>query len=257
MNKPITTPNLPQSNVSLAVIGEGHERVAVALEHELQIALLYSKANISIDRCAANHADMAVHCTGGGTVVADCSQTELITKLRQQGATVVPTERPVSGAYPADVALNCVSIGGRLLCREDAVSERLREAYEKKGVLILNVKQGYTKCSTLPIGENAVITDDETIFKACMSLKLDCLKISRGDIYLDGVHEGFIGGSGFMLNKKTAVFFGELSTHKDGKKISDFLKRHGVDFVELTEGQLQDIGGVVSICEKAELMLEP
>jgi hypothetical protein len=64
----------------------------------------------------------------------------------------------------------------------------------KKNFNIIDVKQGYTKCSVLPVSNNAFITDDISIYNQCVSFGIDVLYVGKGDVSLPGYNYGFIGG---------------------------------------------------------------
>ena len=51
---------------------------------------------------------------------------------------------------------------------------------EKDGKRILHTNQSYAKCSSAVVGENAIITSDESIYRVCIENKIDVLKISVG-----------------------------------------------------------------------------
>ena len=70
------------------------------------------------------------------------------------------------------------------------------------------------------------------------------LKISAGNILLKGYGCGFIGGAScFDKDSDTVVFFGNLSEHPDGEKITVFLEKHGHRVVFFEEFPLSDFGG--------------
>ena len=55
------------------------------------------------------------------------------------------------------------------------------------------LKQGYTKCSILPIREKAIITSDKNIAKELLNYDFDVLLLPSGDIILPSLNYGFIG----------------------------------------------------------------
>ena len=107
-------------------------------------------------------------------------------------------------------------------------------------------KQGYTKCSTIVISENAYITEDIGIYKALINSGNDCLLIEKGFVELKGHNYGFIGGASVMLKNKILLFFGDITKHKDINKITSFLNKYNVELKYIKDKKLKDIGsGVV------------
>ena len=49
------------------------------------------------------------------------------------------------------------------------------------GYEIINVKQGYAKCSICVVSDNAIITADKGIAKAAIQNRIDVLEITRLD----------------------------------------------------------------------------
>lgn len=193
----------------------------------------------------ASHADMAVFSFNDGTVVVDASRKELAYELGNMGYDVHITERACNGIYPNDVLLNCFTLKGHLVCNTKYVSSVLLHLAREHGFELLHVNQGYAKCSTLVVGNQTVITDDVSIHNACTSIGAKSLLIEKGSIYLSDRHYGFIGGASCVIDNEV-IFLGQLSTHTSGNEIKQFLDCNGINFVEMN-GQLKDIGGVVSI----------
>lgn len=112
--------------------------------------------------------------------------------------------------------------------------------------VFIHVNQVYCACSSIPVDEGSVITDDPSIKKAAEAVGLAVLFVSKGDVSLPGHPYGFIGGSCVRLDGKIG-FFGELASHRDGKAVRDFIESRGIEVVELCGGRLRDLGGGVLI----------
>ncbi len=138
-------------------------------------------------------------------------------------------QRPVAKDYPQNVRLNCLFLGGKLYGKIDAADASVLDFCRERKIPLVHVKQGYTRCSSLVIGDNAVITADKSIAKA--------LK--------EGFEYGFIGGAGFFDNG-TTYFFGNIKKHPDYERIKVFCAEYNSKIEILNrEEQLTDIGGVV------------
>ena len=113
----------------------------------------------------------------------------------------------------------------------------------------LDIKQGYCKCSCLVINENALITDDKSIYNIALKNGVDCLLVSKGDVTLPGHNYGFIGGASGKISKTEVLFFGDVTKHRDYKKIADFIEKHGCKIISL-DFPLTDFGGIIPITEE-------
>ena len=70
--------------------------------------------------------------------------------------------------------------------------------------------------------------------------------IESGDIDLDGVDYGFIGGCSFCDNNGVS-FTGDIEKHKDGEKIIKFLASKRMSMGFMNGRKLYDIGGFIVI----------
>ncbi|MBR2503389.1 MAG: hypothetical protein IKB62_04615 [Oscillospiraceae bacterium] len=112
----------------------------------------------------------------------------------------------------------------------------------------IKVRQGYTKCSTVVVGDNYFITEDEGIYKAVVDAGKNCLFISKGFVELSEYDYGFIGGaSAYIPEEKTLLFFGDITKHPDFEKIICFCEKIGVKAEWIADMPLKDIGGVVKL----------
>ncbi len=148
--------------------------------------------------------------------------------------------------YPHDVALNAVNVGDYLICNTKTISKDILGINTKE---IIEVNQGYTKCSVSVVSDDAVITDDPSIFKAVKN-KIDVLLTEHQNVLLDGYNYGFIGGCSGKISKDTLAFCGNINTHKQSEDIKAFCKNHGVFCTSLSNGNLYDYGSLIPIIEE-------
>ena len=113
----------------------------------------------------------------------------------------------------------------------------------------IKVNQGYCKCSTLVVKENALITDDESIYHKMRENGTEALLVSKGDIFLKEHDYGFIGGASGKISNDTIVFFGNIFLHRDSEMIISFIREHGCSYLCTDNGPLRDIGGIIPLSE--------
>ncbi len=150
------------------------------------------------------------------------------------------TDDKTSETYPNDIALNLVFTGNILIGKKDHVAKKVKEHAQASHISLLDVKQGYTKCSCVVLNR-ALITADTGIARAAELGGLDCLLISSGDVELKGYSYGFLGGSSGVYGK-TVFFCGNIKRHKDANRIVDFCRSHGYEAVSLSDEPLFDAG---------------
>ncbi len=154
----------------------------------------------------------------------------------------VPCEE-IGNEYPEDVKFNIAKIDNYIICNEQYISDIIKRHIKENNYEIINVKQGYAKCSTLII-KHGIITSDKGIYKACKG-KVDALLIEEGDILLPPLSHGFIGGSAVYFND--IVFFnGDITKHRNYEKIREFILRRGLE-IRYIDRPLMDIGSFIII----------
>ena len=241
----LSVPNLPEKRISLAAVGN-YPGIISAL-HTLGIDTLSFKSDI-LPSETARHQDMLLCHTGENRIflAPDLSPDTLIKK-----GFSVKTGEEMGSTYPSDVKLNVAVSRDFFIYNPKTASDLLVAELIKLGKRGIAVKQGYTKCSVCFVTENALITDDESVYEAVKSADISTLLISKGDIYLSDTHYGFIGGATGKIDKTTLAVTGSLQYHSDGNKIKEFCKSHGVSVFELTDGRIIDVGGILPLKQRS------
>ena len=190
------------------------------------------------------HADMQVLPINNSIfILRECYG--LSKKLIKQN--LIFTEKPVGRSYPENIALNFLFISGKIYGKLSAMDRRLREYCEQNNIPMININQGYARCSALALNDQAVITADSSICKALKKDGLEMLTISSGSIRLEGFDYGFIGGCAGLFDDKI-IFFGNAEAHPDWKRIKRFCEANSVRTKIICKHMpLTDIGGVVRI----------
>lgn len=98
----------------------------------------------------------------------DFSETPLIPALRPEGhgGYIVFEMGGIGYEYPFDIAYNAVATDRFFIHNTEWTSPSLLDRARDAGLEIISVKQGYTKCSCVVAGDNALITADEGILRA-------------------------------------------------------------------------------------------
>ena len=213
--------------------------------------LLPIPQNPRLDEPVSAHPDMRLFILGKRVFISCEENNELsdvTEKLSVEGYEIILCSASLSQKYPNDIAFNCAQVGKHLLGNLKYTAPEILQAAKDEGLSLISVKQGYTKCSTVIVSDNAVITADCSIGKACIQNGIDVLLISSadGDILLHGYSRGFIGGASGTCGDKI-YFCGDLDSHPDGKSIREFCKKHKKTAVSLGERRLVDIGSILFV----------
>ena len=145
--------------------------------------------------------------------------------------------------YRTEVGFNAVCTGNFFIHNLELSNPRLLNRAKELGLELINVRQGYTKCSTVVVDEKSIITYDKGIFKACEG-ELDALLINPGNVYLHGYDTGFIGGASGRLENEI-IFNGDITKHPDYKRIAEFTEKKGFTIKFFADRKLTDIGSVI------------
>lgn len=243
----IEKPNLPNSRVVAAAIN-ANAVAAIEKLHCLGIKTIKIPDNPNLPEPVAAHADLQLLHMGNNVVF---SQNEhLFQGSQSKNLCFRHIGVQLGNEYPKDVPLNCAVIGNKLICNKKTIAGEVLEFAETNGLTVINVNQGYAKCSICVVNQEAIITDDESIFAAAGNFFNDTLFISKGSIVLKGYNYGLIGGCCGKIDKNKMAFNGAIESHKDYKKILDFLARNNIQCIELHSERLNDIGGILPLCEE-------
>ncbi len=163
----------------------------------------------------------------------------------------------IGSAYPEDVVYNAAVTERFFLHNTRFTSPQLLDRARDAGLEIISVRQGYTKCSCVTVGERSLITADEGIVHTLDAYNrnileetggaedtIDVLRIEKGHVKLEDFEYGFLGGASGCVGD-TVYFNGDLSQHPDCGKIVRFIEEHGYRVRYFPGEELTDIGSVI------------
>ncbi|MCJ7689640.1 MAG: hypothetical protein MUO60_10025 [Clostridiaceae bacterium] len=191
------------------------------------------------------HPDMLMHIFDSSIIVHKNMNTEFIQNLVSQNYSVYKSNSSLQNIYPYNVLLNSLCLGSLFVHSINFTDTNLLSLLKNKK--LINVNQGYTKCSTCVVTNQAVITSDISIANALTIEKIDVLLVPPGDIILPGLNYGFIGGATGLIENNVLAFYGHLDHYLYRKEVLSFLKKHKVEPVFLRNGKLIDRGSIFRI----------
>lgn len=222
----------------------------ISLEEELNLSLLgltpiKIPKSPSLYEAICGHVDIQLNILNKEkkqVIVQKDIPAEFLNTLIKNNISFIKSSSSLSSTYPYDIFLNAFISEGYFVHNLKYTDIALLN--EVKNKTLVNVSQGYTKCSILPLKEKVIVTSDKSIYNALTPHGFDILLLPPGDILLPEMNYGFIGGVGGMISSNTLALFGELSHYKYGDKLEDFLKKHNINVLSLKKGKLVDRGSL-------------
>ena len=199
-----------------------------------------------LDRPVSCHADM-LFCVIDNTIF--CYEDyirrskELENAVLSSGKSIIYVQKECDKKYPCDIGLNVLVMGKRAFCNSKHTAEEIIEYLKKNGYKIVDVKQGYSACSTLALGEGCAVTSDIGMKNALEKEGIEVLLISNKDIVLCGYNCGFIGGATAVIDKKV-YFCGSDSEASKIEGLFGFLADKGYSIESFSSGDVADFGGI-------------
>ncbi len=192
------------------------------------------------------HPDMLLHIIDNKNIILHKNiDKKFVESLKNLGINIILSNNSLRDKYPKDITLNALNIGNIFMHKLNYTDPNLISLVNHKK--LLNINQGYAKCSTAIVSENAVMTSDMKIGKILKENNIDVLLLPPGDIILPSLDYGFIGGTCGLLDNNTLAFYGDLDMYKYGNEVLSFLRKHNVEPIFLSKSKLIDRGSIFCI----------
>ncbi|TDT61051.1 DUF6873 family GME fold protein [Fonticella tunisiensis] len=251
----IKEPNLPEGKASLCVV-DG--RIPLSMEKNLKnrnIRLIKTERMSGVYDAISCHPDIMLHHLGGDEIVVAPNIPErIVYNLEDEGFKIITGAREVGCKYPFDVPYNAARFGRFVVCNTKYTDEVLLEKFLERGLHIIDVKQGYAKCSLCVVSSDSIITSDRGVHNILIKNEIKSLLITPGGIDLFGLNYGFIGGASGCISGDSIAFYGNIKMHPDYDAIEKFLKNSGKNPINLNENTPVDLGTLIPLKEYSILM---
>ena len=163
--------------------------------------------------------------------------------LKTKNINFIESDSTLSSKYPSNISLNAYITDNYLVHNLKFTDKKILDYCKNKKTI--NVNQGYTKCSILPLREKVIITNDTGIYNTLKNEGFDILLLPFGDIELSGFNYGFIGGVGGMISNDSMAFFGSLDNYAFGNEVKKFLYKYDIKPIYLSNTKLIDRGSLL------------
>ncbi len=208
----------------------------------------------------SGHPDIFFCQTPGGLIVAPNTPAEFLLQLKFRNIPYTPGEKPVGSKYPGTARYNAVVTDNYLIHNTSVTDPSILNStltfipshsfLRPSPYSILrspySIRQAYTRCNLIALGDDHFITSDRGIEKALISNNLEVLYVSPRDIILPGFPNGFFGGCCGVWEDRLFIT-GSLNYYSEGEKVRQFSRRAGFRVIELYDGSLLDGGGILFI----------
>ncbi|MDO5018317.1 MAG: hypothetical protein Q4E02_03365 [Lagierella massiliensis] len=200
-----------------------------------------------VDKPIIDHPDMAIHPIDYYTFVVYNKHAKYYKeKLMKFNVRVVESYNNINKIFPNDIALN--------------ISRTKDFYFHKKGYTDKNVihylmdksrpiytNQGYSKCSSLIIKQNVIITCDKGLYNTYIKNGIKAYFLPQGSIDLPGYNTGFIGGCGGMISKNEILFYGNLDKYKYREELIEILTRENITYYYPSDCDFVDRGSIIGV----------
>ena len=210
---------------------------------KLDILPIKGPFNNDVAKPLAGHPDLQFFILGNNLFYTSGTPKSFLKKIDSFLNPIEGTAK-IKDPYPNDIAYNIALTGTHAFHNSRYTDQVIKQELQNQDINIIHVNQGYTKCSTMIIAPDTIISADSGIHSKAEINNAQSLLISPGHIELPGYMYGFIGGASGLFNEY--VFFtGTIDHHPDYKKIIDFIEASGQKPVFLSSKKAADYGSLL------------
>ncbi len=196
--------------------------------------------NPNLDKRIADHPDLSLFVLDRDNIVVaeevfPYYKDKLSSKNLIKGSSVCKK-------YPEDCIYNLFTFKDFYI-HNDFTEENIERILKEKDYKHLFVKQGYSRCSVIPLRES-LLTSDYGIYKSLKD-KVDIILLENDKIELDGFDQGFVGGTCGIVEDKL-IFTGDILMHKSFDIIKKACDRENIEII-YPKTDLTDLGSLICI----------
>lgn len=169
-------------------------------------------------------------------------------ELESLGIPFTLTQKRLDPPYPGHIILNAAISDDLLVHRLKDTDPSVLSACSS--LKLVDVNQGYTRCSLAYVGGDSYVTSDFGISRTLQDLGKDVLLLPPGDVVLEGFSYGFIGGCLSRVTLKDEhilLVTGSLDSYRYGESLRAFLRNIGIRPCSIGTGSLKDRGSIIQI----------
>lgn len=172
--------------------------------------------------------------------------------LEDLGACLTLGKSSLALPYPQNVPYNALLSPDLFIHRLDATDpllmKKINDLKSRGEVRLVDVRQGYSRCSCAYVGNDSYVTEDEAMAKSLMNLGKKVFYQKHSNVYLKGFDYGFIGGALSLLPIEgidLLVITGDLSSYFYGDELKGFFQQRNILFECIGKGKIIDRGSII------------
>lgn len=147
----------------------------------------------------------------------------------------------IASPYPTDSKLNFTIISNKCFACKHHLP------YIPSSNILINIKQGYSKCNICILNENAIITSDKGICCAAENHGIKAYFLPDNEISLNGYTNGFWGGCTGLIDTDKLFFNGNIEKLSCYNELLDILFKEKIEPIYNKDISLQDIGSIIPL----------
>ena len=246
MIKYIKNPNLPTEKVKCVLVDNRISPTSVENLKKEGIEVIFTKNIDNLYDAVKSHPDMQIHHLGENNFICEPTVFDYYKKILPD-ADIISGKTELNEKYPFDIAYNAAWVGNYVFHNFSYTDSILYEYYQALNLKLINVKQGYSKCSIAVINDNAIITSDLKVAQICENYNIDVLYVNPEDIRLNTLSNGFIGGICGKIDIDILAVNGNIQKLKSYDKIKTFLDKYCIKTINLNDEIPYDVGSIIPI----------
>lgn len=245
---------IPRERGNIVIIDSRASSEIIENLKKLDLKVIKTQKCKSVDDSIAYHPDIVIHPIDRNTlVIAPEVYDYYVNKLKNYNFRLIKGDKFLSKKYPNDISYNVARIGNIALHKTENTDYELKKQLASKSIELIDIKQGYSKCSLALLGHDIAITSDIPMYKVLEEKGYKVLLISPGNIDLPGQNYGFIGGALGNLTKNIVLVSGNLDYHPDGDRIKMFADANNKKLIYLSNEKLFDFGTILVLEDRREI----
>ena len=201
---------------------------------------LFDAGNI-VYPAISGHPDIFIAHIHDQWILAPNAPSDITSLFQELQISFIQGNKKVGFRYP-DTALYNVFCDDEIAVVSKHTDESVLSQLKSKD--IISVKQGYIACNLARIGSE-FITSDAGIEKVLTEKKFVVHFVKPDKIRLEGVPNGFIGGTLGQFEDK--VFFTGSRGSSYAGLLAEICKRQNKDIIFLGKAEALDVGGIIAL----------
>ena len=218
---------------------------------ELGYELIEINSNRTVYSEISSHVD--IFCTKiKNNLIVENSQYNLIKENINREIKVIRGTTKIGKKYPKDIKYNVCIVGNYAIHNFNYTDRKVCKILKKENYNLINVKQGYSKCSIAVIDKNSIITADEGIDNTLKQYNFDILFVDY-NLNIKLLNEnryspmkGFIGGAISRIGNNIFIS-GDIKKIDRNKTIKNFIQKKGLGVISFNNLEVIDYGGIIEI----------